>query len=43
MVDFVKWALTDGQQLPASSVVDAPLPADVVKQERTALERVKTS
>ena len=41
MVDFVKWALTDGQQF-ASQLGYAPLPADVVKQELTALERVKT-
>ena len=42
MVDFVKWALTDGQQF-ASQLGYAPLPADVVKQELAALERVKTS
>lgn len=41
MVDFVKWALTDGQQF-ASQLGYAPLPADVVKQELIALERVKT-
>lgn len=41
MVDFVKWALTDGQQF-ASQLGYAPLPADVVKQELTVLERVKT-
>jgi phosphate transport system substrate-binding protein len=42
MVDFVKWALTDGQQF-ASQLGYAPLPVDVVKQELTALEQVKTS
>ncbi len=42
MVDFMKWALTDGQQF-ASQLGYAPLPADVVKQELAALERVKTS
>ncbi len=41
MVDFVKWALTDGQTF-ASQLGYAPLPADVVKQELTLLERVKT-
>ena len=40
MVDFVKWALTDGQQF-ASQLGYAPLPAEVVKQELVALERVK--
>ncbi|MEQ1727112.1 MAG: phosphate ABC transporter substrate-binding protein PstS [Vicinamibacterales bacterium] len=41
MVDFVKWALTDGQQF-ASQLGYAPLPSDVVKQELTVLERVRT-
>ena len=41
MVDFVKWALTDGQQF-ASQLGYAPLPADVVKQEMAALEKVKS-
>jgi len=41
MVDFVKWALTDGQQL-SSQLGYAPLPAALVAQELTALERVKT-
>jgi phosphate transport system substrate-binding protein len=40
MVDFVKWALTDGQQF-ATQLGYAPLPADVVKQELAALEKVK--
>jgi phosphate transport system substrate-binding protein len=42
IVDFVKWALTDGQQY-ASQLGYAPLPADVVKQEIAALEKVKVS
>ena len=41
MVDFVKWAVTAGQSF-ASQLGYAPLPADVVKQELTLLERVKT-
>ena len=41
MVDFVRWALTDGQQL-SSQLGYAPLPAALVAQELTALERVKT-
>jgi phosphate transport system substrate-binding protein len=40
MVDFLKWALTDGQTF-ASELGYAPLPAEVVQQEMTALERVK--
>lgn len=40
MVDFVKWALTDGQQF-AAQLGYAPLPAEVVKQELAALEKVK--
>ena len=40
MVEFVKWALTDGQQF-ASQLGYAPLPADVVKQELASLEKVK--
>jgi phosphate transport system substrate-binding protein len=42
MVDFVKWALTDGQKF-APDLGYAPLPESVVKLEMTALERVKTS
>ena len=41
MVDFVKWAVTAGQSF-ASQFGYAPLPADVVKQELTLLERVRT-
>jgi phosphate transport system substrate-binding protein len=40
MVDFMKWALTDGQQF-ASQLGYAPLPADVVTKELAALETVK--
>ena len=40
MVDFVKWALTEGQQY-ASQLGYAPLPAEVMKQELAALERIK--
>ncbi len=40
IVDFVKWALTDGQSF-ATELGYAPLPAEVVKQELAALEQVK--
>ena len=40
MVDFLNWALTDGQQF-ASQLGYAPLPADVVKQELTALRTIQ--
>ena len=40
MVDFVKWALSDGQRY-ASELGYAPLPASVVKMELAALARVK--
>jgi phosphate transport system substrate-binding protein len=42
MVDFVKWALTDGQKF-AGSLGYAPLPEAVVKLEMTALQKVKVS
>lgn len=42
MVDFVKWALGDGQKF-ATELGYAPLPPEVVKRELAALERVKTS
>jgi len=42
MVDFVKWALTDGQKYCAD-LGYAPLPASVVKLELTALGKIKTS
>jgi phosphate transport system substrate-binding protein len=40
MVDFLKWALTDGQKFCAA-LGYAPLPASVVKQEMAALATVK--
>ena len=42
MVDFMKWALTDGQKF-APDLGYAPLPADVIKLEMAALAKVKTS
>lgn len=42
MVDFMKWALSDGQKF-TGGLGYAPLPADVVKLELAALQRVKTS
>ena len=42
MVDFMKWALSDGQKF-ASDLGYAPLPADVVKLEMTALATIKVS
>ena len=42
MIDFMKWALTDGQKY-CGDLGYAPLPADVVKLELAALARVKTS
>jgi phosphate transport system substrate-binding protein len=40
MVDFMKWALTDGQK-DAPALGYAPLPADVVRLELDALRRIK--
>ena len=40
MVDFMKWALTDGQQF-ASQLGYAPLPSDVVTRELTALQSIQ--
>jgi phosphate transport system substrate-binding protein len=40
MVDFMKWALTDGQKF-ASQLGYAPLPDSVVKLEMTALTKIK--
>jgi phosphate transport system substrate-binding protein len=40
MVDFVKWALTDGQKY-AGELGYAPLPASVVALEMKALEKIK--
>ena len=42
MIEFMKWALTDGQKY-CGDLGYAPLPADVVKLELAALARVKTS
>ena len=42
MVEFLKWALTDGQKYCAD-LGYAPLPADVVKLEMAALAKVKIS
>jgi phosphate transport system substrate-binding protein len=42
MVDFVKWALTDGQKL-APALGYAPLPESVVKLEMAQLAKVKVS
>ena len=41
MVDFMKWALTDGQK-SASELGYAPLPASVIKMEMDALAKIKT-
>jgi phosphate transport system substrate-binding protein len=40
MLDFVKWALTDGQKF-AKELGYAPLPENVVKMELAALAKVK--
>ena len=42
MVDFMRWALTDGQKY-ASDLGYAQLPASVVMLEQAALERIKVS
>ena len=42
MVDFMKWALTDGQKF-AADLGYAPLPAEVVKLEMDALATIKVS
>src|SRR5262245_21072959 len=42
MVDFLKWALTDGQTY-ANQLGYAPLPAALVRLELEALQSVKTS
>lgn len=39
MVDFMKWALTDGQRF-AGQLGYAPLPAEVVTQELAALDKI---
>jgi phosphate transport system substrate-binding protein len=40
MVDFMKWALTDGQKL-ASELGYAPLPVEVVARETEALGKIR--
>src|SRR5262245_34847044 len=42
MVDFMKWALSDGQKF-AGELGYAPLPAEVVKLEMDALNTIKVS
>ena len=42
MVDFMKWALSDGQKF-ASELGYAPLPAEVIKLEMAALAKIKVS
>jgi phosphate transport system substrate-binding protein len=42
MVDFMKWALTDGQKF-AGDLGYAPLPAEIVKLEMDALSTIKVS
>jgi phosphate transport system substrate-binding protein len=42
MVDFVKWALSDGQKF-CSELGYAPLPASVVQMEMAALAMIKVS
>jgi len=42
MVDFLKWALTDGQKY-APDLGYAPLPANVIMLEQAALDRIKVS
>jgi phosphate transport system substrate-binding protein len=42
MVEFVKWALSDGQKF-AAALGYAPLPPEVVKLEMTALGTIKVS
>jgi phosphate transport system substrate-binding protein len=42
MVDFVKWALSDGQKF-ATELGYAPLPAEIVKMELAALAKVRVS
>jgi phosphate transport system substrate-binding protein len=42
MVDFVKWALADGQKF-AAALGYAPLPAEVVKLELAQLAKIKLS
>jgi phosphate transport system substrate-binding protein len=41
MVDFMKWALTDGQKY-AADLGYAPLPQEVVAMELEAIKKIKT-
>src|SRR5205807_9276269 len=41
MIDFMKWALSDGQKV-TGQLGYAPLPAEVVKLEMAALAKIKT-
>ena len=41
MVDFVRWALTDGQRF-AAELGYSPLPKEVVALEMQALSRIRT-
>jgi len=40
MLDFMKWALTEGQKY-AADLGYAPLPESVVALEMTALQKIK--
>jgi phosphate transport system substrate-binding protein len=42
MVDFMHWALTDGEKF-AADLGYAPLPDSVVKLEEAALQKIKVS
>jgi phosphate transport system substrate-binding protein len=42
MIDFMNWALTDGQKYCAE-LGYAPLPPDVVKLEKAALAKIKVA
>ena len=42
MVDFMKWALTEGQKL-AGELGYAQLPSDVVSREMEALGKIRIS
>ncbi len=42
MLDFMKWALADGQKF-AGGLGYAPLPDEVVKLEMAALAKIKVS
>jgi hypothetical protein len=41
-VEFMKWALTDGQKY-AAELGYAPLPPEVVKMEMAALAKIRVS